>query len=80
MTNVTDRLATCFSNVFPNLKPDEIPRASTASLAAWDSVTHVILLSAVAEEFGCEFMPEDFENLVSFALIADHLENLPVHG
>jgi len=80
MTNTNQRLANCFANAFPEIQPDEIPRASAASLAAWDSAAHITLLSAVSEEFGVEFAPEDFEELVSFALIADYLQNQAAHG
>ena len=45
------------------------------SLATWDSVAHVTLLSAIAEEFGQSFELEAFEELVSFTLIVDYLEN-----
>jgi acyl carrier protein len=74
MNDIKNRVAVCFSNVFPNIKPEEIPRASTASLAAWDSVAHVTLLSSVAEEFGLDFELEDFDELVSYPLIVDYLE------
>jgi acyl carrier protein len=60
--------------VFPDLRAEEIPRASTASLAAWDSMAHITLLSSIAEEFGKSFELEDFEELVSYALIVDRLE------
>jgi len=80
MTDNNQRLANCFTNAFPEIQPDEIARASTASLAAWDSVTHITLLAAISEEFGVELDPEDFEELVSFALIADFLENRGAHG
>ena len=75
MTNNNKRLATCFANTFPGIQPDQIPKASAESLAAWDSVAHITLLSAIAEEFGVEFEPEDFEELVSYSLIADYLES-----
>ena len=74
-TMIQERVARCFSNVFPDLRADEIPRASTASLALWDSVAHVTLLSSIAEEFGQQFEIEDFEELVSFPLIVDYLES-----
>jgi acyl carrier protein len=80
MNETNKRLAYCFSAVFPAIQPDEIPRASTASLAAWDSVAHITLLSAVSEEFQVEFSTEDFEELVSFALIADYLDNRTNHA
>ena len=80
MNNINQRVARCFSNVFPNIRQEEIPRASTASLAAWDSVAHVTLLSSVAEEFGLDFEVEDFEELVSYPLIVDRLESKVVNG
>ena len=75
MTNTNQRLAACFANAFPAIKPDEISTVSAASLPAWDSVAHMTLLSAVSEEFGVELDPDDYEELVSFPLIADYLES-----
>jgi len=80
MTNIKDRVTVCFSNVFPNIRPEEIPGASTTSLAAWDSVAHVTLLSSVAEEFGVDLEVEDFDDLVSYALIVDYLEKKSPNG
>ena len=80
MNDTKQKVARCFSAVFPDIRPDEIPRASTASLAAWDSVAHVTLLSAIAEEFGLNFELDDFEELVSYALIVDYLESKSAHG
>jgi acyl carrier protein len=80
MNDIKDRVARCFSNVFPDIRQEEIPRASTASLAAWDSVAQVTLLSSVAEEFGLDFEVEDFEELVSYPLILDYLERKSVDG
>jgi acyl carrier protein len=74
MSNIQDRVAVCFSGVFPGMRRDELTAASTASLARWDSVAHVTLLSALAEEFRLEFEMEDFEELVSYALIVQYLE------
>jgi acyl carrier protein len=80
MNDIKDRVTRCFSNVFPNVRQEEIPRASTASLAAWDSVAQVTLLSSVAEEFGLDFEVEDFEELVSYPLIVDYLERKSADG
>lgn len=80
MNPIKEKVARCFSNVFPDIRQDEIPRASTASLAAWDSVAHITLLSSIAEEFGLDFELEDFEELVSYALIVDYLESKSAHG
>jgi acyl carrier protein len=80
MNDTNKRLVYCFSIVFPDIQPEEIPRASTASLAAWDSVAHITLLAVVSEKFEVEFSSEDFEELVSFALIADYLDNRTNHA
>jgi acyl carrier protein len=74
MNDNSQRIANCFSNVFPGLTPDEIPRASTASLAAWDSAAHVTLLFAIEEEFGLSLDLSDFDELVSYPLILAFVE------
>lgn len=77
MSNTAERLTQSFLNVFPDLDPSEVPRASMASLASWDSVAHVTLLASVTEEFGVSFEPDDYEQLSSYALILDTLEQRP---
>ena len=74
MKNIQERVARCFSNVFPGIPAGELARASTSSLATWDSVAQVTLLSSIAEEFGLEFEVEDFEELTSYRQIVDSLE------
>ena len=80
MSDIQERVTRCFSSVFPDLAEEEIPRTSTASLAVWDSVAHITLLSSIAEEFGQPFELEDYEELVSYALIVDRLENQAHHA
>ena len=80
MDDVNAKAARCFTRVFPDLKAEDVSRASTASMAAWDSVAQVTLLSTISEEFGVEFEMEDFEQLVSYPLIVDHLESKLGHG
>ena len=80
MNDVHEKVARCFRNVFPDLRAEDLPRASTASIAAWDSVAQVTLLAAISEECSVEFEIEDFEQLVSYALIVDHLESKSSHG
>ncbi len=79
MTSIQSRVAVCFSHVFPSLRPEELPAASVASLALWDSVAHVTLLSSISEEFGVDFEVEDFEQLVSYQQIVDYLEKRPAN-
>jgi acyl carrier protein len=77
VSEIKEKVVRCFSSVFPDLSEQEICRASTASVAAWDSVAHVTLLATIAEEFGRSFELEDFEELVSYSLIINRLENQP---
>ena len=74
MSNINQRVAACFANIFPDLRPEEIPLASAATLATWDSVAQVTLLASIAEEFGIELEMSDFDELVSYALIVEFLE------
>jgi acyl carrier protein len=74
MTNIKETVAGCFRNVFPGIRPEQIPGASATSLEQWDSVAQVTLLSAISEDLGVDFEVEDFERLVSYALIVEYLE------
>jgi acyl carrier protein len=74
MNSIQQKVTTCFLNVFPNLRPEEIPGASASTLAGWDSIAHVTLLSSISEEFGFDFEVEDFEELVSYQRIVEYLE------
>ena len=74
MSNTQERLINCFSIVFPNLSTEEILRASTASVATWDSLATVTLVSVIEEEFGLTITPGEYEYLVSFELVRECLE------
>jgi acyl carrier protein len=66
MNAIENRVTQCFANVFPGLPPGQIPDASTDTLEAWDSVAHITLLTVVSEEFGIEFEPQDYVDLISY--------------
>ena len=63
----TERLVGCFENVFPGLSRGAILLATPDTVADWDSVAHVTLLSLIGESFGLDV--EDFEEAASFAAI-----------
>ena len=48
-----------------------------ASLASWDSLAGITLLSLIEEEFGIAISPDDSADLISFELIFDYLKDLP---
>lgn len=68
------RLAQCFSEVFPELTPDEISQASPASVQSWDSVSTITLLTVVEEEFGVSVDAEDVIKFNSFKGILSYLQ------
>ena len=70
---LSERLRTCFETVFVDIDPSAIPAISQSTVAAWDSLAHVTLMSLIGEEFGIEIDFEDFEGLTSFAAILEML-------
>ena len=73
MDDVRTRLVRCFTAVFPELTPAEIERASHHTVAAWDSVANVTLLTVVEEEFEVSIPLDDLDTLGSFELLLDYL-------
>ena len=76
VASTPDRLCQCLSAYFSRLSLEEIPRASMATVGEWDSMASVTLIAMVAEEFGIEVAPDDYERFVSYELILDYLENV----
>jgi acyl carrier protein len=77
MAELEGRLVSCFAVVFPELTAKEIPSVSMGSLASWDSVAGITLLSVIEEEFNLSIPPDDVAGLVSFELIVDYLRRPP---
>jgi len=80
MTDIETRVSRCFSTVFPELALADIPQASQETLAPWDSVAHITLLSAIAEEFQCEMDDEFLETLTSYRHIVDYIDARTARG
>jgi acyl carrier protein len=75
MNDIQTRVSQCFANVFPGVAPSDLPSASVETLARWDSVAHVTLLSAIGEEFSLDISPDDFDELTSYKSIVEFVEN-----
>ena len=73
MDHIALRLTNCFQTVFPNLPEAEIPAASQATVAAWDSVATITLVNVIEEEFGIEMDFDRLADLDSFNRIQDYL-------
>jgi len=67
------RLTRCFQTVFPDLPVTEIATASTATLAAWDSVAAITLMNVIEDEFGFEMDLDDLADLDSFDKVYSYL-------
>lgn len=80
MDDTLERLTKCFVSVFLELEAQDVRLASASSMARWDSVNHVLLLSVVAEEFRIEFEPDQYEVLTSFALLAEAVKEKLHHA
>jgi hypothetical protein len=75
MNDLRQRLAQCFSLVFPDLKVPQVYSASSSSVAEWDSTAAIILANVIEEEFRVKLDYDVLPELVSFDLILDHLKN-----
>ena len=75
MADLQSHLVGCVSAVFPSLSPEEIPRASSTTVEAWDSVATATLMALVEEEFGIQVALEDLPRFVSFQEILAYLQS-----
>jgi len=72
MSTLSERLNNCFQAVFPDLSAKEISSATASSMSQWDSMAIVTIAALLEEEFKVTIEPDEYEQLVSFALI-EHL-------
>jgi acyl carrier protein len=74
MDEQTKRLVTCFQTVFGDLPEAEIVKATTANLAAWDSVASITLVNVIEEEFQMEFDYDAIPELTSFEAVVSYMK------
>jgi len=74
MDDVRTRLTRCFLGVFPDLTPEQAAHASPETVAAWDSVASVTLLTLLEEEFGVSIDVEDLAQFTSFENLQTYLQ------
>ena len=75
MDDTRQRLTNCFQVVFPDLPQEAIAGASTVTVAAWDSVAALTLMTVVEEEFGLQMDLDDLATLDSFETIYEYLQS-----
>jgi acyl carrier protein len=74
MDDIRPRLVNCFQTVFPDLSETAIATARQNSVATWDSVATITLLSVVEDEFGVQFDLERMAEFDSFESIDAYLK------
>lgn len=75
--NIQERLRKIFFKVFNCSDPQET--ASPDNLAGWDSLGHLLLVSAIEEEFKIALTSEDVFQMVNFRAIQTILEEQLSH-
>lgn len=78
MKDFKERLEQCFMTAFPKLPREEICQASSSTVAEWDSLATVTLISLVEEEFNIAVSVDDIaddnmEQFFSFQRILSYL-------
>src|SRR2546430_302233 len=73
MSDARERLVKCFSAVFPTLDTEAIQLANPTTVAKWDSLASITLISVIEEEFQVQIDPEHIEHLVSFEKVFDYI-------
>jgi acyl carrier protein len=71
---IRQRLTNCFQVAFPDLPPEAITAASTATIAAWDSVAAITLMNVIEDEFGFEMDLDDLADLESFDKVCAYVQ------
>jgi acyl carrier protein len=73
LDSIDAKLSGCFATVFGSLKKEEILEASIFTIAGWDSLNHINLLTLIGEEFEIDIDYEEFSEAGSYSAIADRL-------
>ncbi len=69
MPDMKERLSKCFLAVFPGLTERQLNAANPRTIATWDSVAHLSLLTLIDEEFALGLDYEEYEAFDSYSSI-----------
>jgi acyl carrier protein len=73
MTGDDEALIRCFQATFPELAVEQLPGATAATVADWDSLHTLILIAVLEETFALRIPPEDYPALRSYASVRAYL-------
>jgi|WetSurMetagenome_2_1015567.scaffolds.fasta_scaffold243674_2 acyl carrier protein len=74
MDDIKPKLIECFQIVFPDMKEQDILRASQDTVAEWDSVAAITLVNVIEEQFEIEMDLDDVADLDSFEKVLAYLQ------
>lgn len=74
MPELDGRLSALFLAAFPTLRQSKVREACRESVAEWDSIAAVTLMTLIEEEFGERFDLEDAAEWNSYAQIRHELQ------
>lgn len=74
MDELRQRLTDCFQVVFPALPQEKIATASPETVAEWDSVAGLTLMTVVEEKFALQIDLDDLASLDSFESFYSYLQ------
>ncbi len=69
------RLTRCFALAFPDLNEGEISRASTTTVATWNSLATITLVSLIEEAFDIQVRPAEMARFNSYKAILAEIES-----
>jgi acyl carrier protein len=73
VSDADEILRRCFQAAFPDVPPDELPRASTETVEEWDSLGALVLLALLEEAFEIRIPSRDYSALRSYASARDYV-------
>jgi len=73
MDEQNKRLLTCFRTVFGELPDAELMKATTSTLAAWDSVASITLVNVIEEEFQIQLDYDAIPEMTSYEAVAKYV-------
>lgn len=79
MPELDRRLSALFLATFPKLNQQNVREASRSSVAEWDSIAAVTLMTLIQEEFGEQFELDDAADWTSYTEIRDAVRER-MHG
>ncbi len=65
-TDSAGRLRALMHDIFPQLSPEEIPKAALDRTPGWDSLAHLQLMMTVEREFGIEIPASDMPRVTDY--------------